>query len=387
MTLERWYRRAAVVIWPRDKHFAVLCAAGTDAAIGGLQSLVNRLKRMTKAKRERQRQECLAFAAEIIDSWQASHRTPWDQTNTLDRSVFVQLLQELDDPDLVRRFLSQVMVGDGGLRLDRSFGQFAKQHGWESFEFALTSVIKATTTATLNRNAEILATLCLLRDRNTERLALCARIANRMVLALKVYDQQPPENPWQRREIDRSALLISLAKALLAIDAVEPLSQLVDHTLSHVEQYDLTAAHLRAIFSLESRIAKLPTINTAISHWIATCRQELESRTAQAPQKPTDYRRAAKLSCDCNDCNALSRFLADSHQSQARFPLAKARRRHLHQIIDANRCDLTHVTERLGRPFTLVCTKTIASYEDACKIHARDLENLSRIIALENKAS
>ncbi|MFZ0015160.1 MAG: 2OG-Fe(II) oxygenase, partial [Acidimicrobiia bacterium] len=29
MTLERWYHRAAVVIWPRDKHFEVLCTAGT----------------------------------------------------------------------------------------------------------------------------------------------------------------------------------------------------------------------------------------------------------------------------------------------------------------------------------------------------------------------
>ena len=28
MTLERWYHRAAVVIWPRERHFAVLCGAG-----------------------------------------------------------------------------------------------------------------------------------------------------------------------------------------------------------------------------------------------------------------------------------------------------------------------------------------------------------------------
>jgi hypothetical protein len=279
------------------------------------------------------------------------------------------------------------MVEDGGIQLDRSFGRFARQHGWESFEFALTSVIKATTTATLNRNAELLATLCLLRDRKTERIVLCARLANRMVQALKAYDQQPAENHWQRREIDRSALLSSLVKAILAIDAVKPLSHLIDHALNHAEQYDLTAAHLSAIFNLEPRITNLSSANAAISHWLAACRQELESRTAQAPQKPTDYRRAAKLSCDCSDCTALSRFLADSQQSQARFPLAKARRYHLHQIIDGNRCDLTHVTERLGRPYTLVCTKTTTSYEAACRTYERDLQNLSRIIALENKVS
>jgi hypothetical protein len=28
------------VIWPREKHFAVLCNAGTEASIGGLASMV-----------------------------------------------------------------------------------------------------------------------------------------------------------------------------------------------------------------------------------------------------------------------------------------------------------------------------------------------------------
>ncbi len=385
MTLERWYHRAAIVIWPRDKHFAVLCGAGTDAAIGGLQPLVNRLKRMSTAKREKQRRECLSFAAAIIDSWQARRRSSWNEADPVNRVVFVRLLQELGDPGLVRRFLSKVMVGDGGIQLDNSFGKLGKQHGWASFEDELTSVIEATTAATINRNAKLLATLCLLRDRNAERLELCARLAERAIKAVEAFDQQPSENNWQLREIDRSALLISLVKAMLAIDAVKPLSDLIDHALTSTDKYDLTDAHLTAIFSLKSRIAKLPVANDAISHWLGACRRELEKRTAQAPQKPTDYRRADKLSCNCGDCSALSAFLANPDQKQGRFPLAKNRRQHLHQIIDGNRCDLTHVTERRGRPFTLVCTKTTASYEAACKTHERDLQNLSRIIALENK--
>jgi hypothetical protein len=385
MTLERWYYRAAIVIWPRDKHFAVLCGAGTDAAIGGLQPLVNRLKRTAKAKQEKPRRECLAFAAAIIDSWQESRRSSWHEAEPVNRDVFVRLLQELGDPGLFRRFLSQVMVNDHEIQLEKSFGKFFKQHGWVSFEAELTSIIEAATAATINRNAELLAALCLQRDRNTERIELCARLAERAVKALEAFDQQPSQNHWQLREVDRSALLSSLVKAMLAIDAVKPLSRLIDHALNRVDRYDLTGAHLTAIFSLESRIEKLPAVNDAISHWLGACRHELEKRTAQAPQKPTDYRRADKLSCTCRDCGALSAFLANPDQKQGRFPLAKKRRQHLHQIIDGNRCDLTHVTERRGSPFTLVCTKTTASYEAACKIHERDLQNLSRIIALENK--
>ena len=51
MTLERWYRRAAVVVWPQERHFEVLCNTGTDAAIAGLESMVTQGKRAAKSKR------------------------------------------------------------------------------------------------------------------------------------------------------------------------------------------------------------------------------------------------------------------------------------------------------------------------------------------------
>ena len=66
--------------------------------------------------------------------------------------------------------------------------------------------------------------------------------------------------------------------------------------------------------------------------------------------------------------------------------MRKDRRWHLHDVIRQHRCDLTHVTERKGSPYTLVCTKTTAAYNAAFKTYKRDLQNLSRIIVLEKKA-
>jgi hypothetical protein len=39
---------------------------------------------------------------------------------------------------------------------------------------------------------------------------------------------------------------------------------------------------------------------------------------------------------------------------------------------------MTHVTERRGRPYTLVCTKTKASYERALQAHHVDLDQLAQ---------
>ena len=385
MTLERWYHRAAVVIWPRSKHFHVLCSAGTDASIGGLEPLVKRLKRATKAKREELRRECLAFASAILDSWESRSRGyPWDKTERVDRNVFPDLLCQLDEGELVRRFLAEVMPVDGTTEVDKSFVKFCQQQGWASFEAELATVLETMTAATVTRNAGLLQTLCVARDKNTERIELCRRLSERAVEALAAFDQQPRNGDWQWQRIDRSALLRSLVTAMTAVGAEQPLAQLLDHALA-CDKYDLTDAHLAAIFALESRLTKLPGGDTAVTRWLAACRRQLENRTAQAPQEPTDYRRAAKLSCKCADCRALSDFLADPNRQQARFPMAKERRRHVHGIIESNRCDCTHVTERRGSPHTLVCTKTTASYEATCKIYERDLQNLSRLAALERK--
>ncbi len=79
----------------------------------------------------------------------------------------------------------------------------------------------------------------------------------------------------------------------------------------------------------------------------------------------------------------LSRFLSDPAQQVGRFPLRKDRRQHLHQQIDRHRLDLTHVTERVGSPQTLVCTKTQASYERRQKQYEVDQKLLAELEALE----
>jgi hypothetical protein len=46
------------------------------------------------------------------------------------------------------------------------------------------------------------------------------------------------------------------------------------------------------------------------------------------------------------------------------------------------RVDLTHVIERRGRPYTLVCTKTQGAYERKLKAYGVDLDQLAEINAI-----
>ena len=384
LTLERWYHRATIVIWPRERHFAVLCSAGTQAAIGGLEAMVKALRRGSRTQREATRRDVLRFAETIIDGWKPPD-TRWldDGDDKAVRSAFSKLLCKLDDPGLMRRFLSEIVPKDGSAELHHEFAKLCRRHGLSGFEAELTQVTDTASEATLLRNAQLLQLLCRQPDHDKGDAAVCTRLCESAVQALEGFDAKAPTNAWGFRTLDRTEMLVTLVSAMLEIGAQRPLRKVIDHTLAHCEQYDLTDAHLTAIFKLAPRLGALSPPGKAIARWLSACRRKLQMRSARAPQAPVDYRREAGLSCKCADCRVLSRFLANPNERECRMRLNKDRRRHLHGIIEANRCDVTHVTERKGRPFTLVCTKTTASYERARKAFERDQRNLSRLVRME----
>jgi hypothetical protein len=252
----------------------------------------------------------------------------------------------------------------------------------------LTAVIAAGSASTIARNATLLRILCSHRDADADRRALGRDLANRVVESVIALDAKPTRDDWRATEIDRSSLLAELVKGMVVVEADEPLGRLVDHALAPGGKYDLTEAHLTAIFALESWLMRRRSKpNAVVARWLAECRAALESIVANPPQAPTDFRRPAKLRCKCGLCRELSAFLDNPDEAVHRFSVPKEKRHHLHQTIDSNKCDTTHVTERRGRPYTLVCTKTTASYDAACEIHLRDEANLQRLKTLEDRLS
>ena len=248
LTLERWYHRGAIVIWPRERHFAVLCGAGTQAAIGGLEAMVKGPRRGSKEQREATRRDAMQFAGAIIDGW-TPPRASWigDIDAKVDRSLFSKLLCKLDDPGLLRRFLSEILPDDGSAELHREFAKVCGRHGLRSFETELAQAIDAASEATLLRNAKLLHLLCRQPDHDKRDAAVCTRLCASAVAALERFDGQAPKDAWGFRTLDRTALLVTLVSVMLEIGAKRPLRKLIDHTLAHPELYDLTDTHRAAI--------------------------------------------------------------------------------------------------------------------------------------------
>jgi hypothetical protein len=94
-------------------------------------------------------------------------------------------------------------------------------------------------------------------------------------------------------------------------------------------------------------------------------------------------RREARLTCDCESCRDLKRFLEDPHEREHRFRAREDRRRHLEGSVRGASCDLDLRTERQGSPYTLVCTKNSASYQAKLQTYQQDQQHLAALRTIQ----
>ena len=292
----------------------------------------------------------------------------------------LSLLGDLGDAALIASCIRHVLIKDASVHPGKALGDLCQRHGWLTFQDELRELFEQTTNETVERHARLLADFSLRRDESADRKTLCSQLARQLMSAVECWNPRSPANDWRARTVDLQALLPLPTQVFVVLGEQELLERLVDCILERPKQFDLTSVQVPAVLGLEPWLkcnARRPF--APLHRWLAAIVEELESRVSCPPQEPTDWRRQSATGCGCADCAELSRFLTDPQTATLRLPLAESRRRHMHQIIDGKQLDTTHVTERRGRPYTLVCTKTKASYERALKTHHLDRDHLAKM--------
>lgn len=104
-TLEQVYRRAAVILWPRENHFGMMAQKGPKAAISALGDYFDRY---LATQDEGIRKECREFAGVIIDYWEPQPYMMMGE-NLPSHSETLEILIKLEDPGLIARFIEKLM--------------------------------------------------------------------------------------------------------------------------------------------------------------------------------------------------------------------------------------------------------------------------------------
>jgi hypothetical protein len=108
-------------------------------------------------------------------------------------------------------------------------------------------------------------------------------------------------------------------------------------------------------------------LQTLYGHVVGSLERVLEAKARSLD----DWSIEPPPGCSCELCKVLSAFLSDRDRIEHAWPLAKERRRHIHNVLDDHRLPVTHTTIRRGSPQTLVLTKQKALFERAAALRAR----------------
>jgi hypothetical protein len=293
-------------------------------------------------------------------------------------AAMLALLTALDDAALIERFLAEVTAagcygkGDNAAILG-ALGRLPPPRAAALVE----RIVGGTAGAAFGAGANLLArSAAALGPAHRSGLA---GASTRLVEALPA-DQAgaAKDDPWKEWKkaapaIDPAAI-VDLLTGLGAVDAALA-KRAVEHILAHPKTYELDAVVVPAVHALAGA-GQTPGA-AAVAHLREAAIAHLRTRVAEPLAPPADWQREAALPCRCRRCGDLARFLADPEQRTWILKAAEADRRHVEDSIRRAKADLDATTHRRGSPYSLVCTKTQASYEKRAQQRRQDLEDLA----------
>jgi len=407
-SFERFYQRAALVLWPRAHQAAVLAKGGLAVSVPALLALVRRWEVAQDDAGAALRQEALALATAIRAAWP---RDDWSRRDASEAGRAVDLLAaqlrlgDLDGCiDFMNRCSADGAFGPGDVAaLALVLGQLPVP----AVIGRLTAIIAGNVTRWPGACAELLA-----------RCAGCGVISE---AGLAGVAPSPPDPAWiaalqepaeallaglpkasatateptfpipsaARTQPLTPAQLADILRACVSIDAgVGSGSAIlgtaaVDQFLSQPTRYDPDLLIVPAALLLHEQA--LGGTEAAVPKAFARLRQaaldHLEARIAEPLAPPADWSRAAEVDCPGPNGEALRDFLASPTASVWHLKAAQAERGRVAEAITRAGCDLDLKTDKRGRPYTLVCTKNQASYWRRVSQREQDLARRARLQA------
>ena len=381
-TLDRWYHRAAIVVWPRSQAFAnraetspgwaldeitamaaVGDVAGARDAAGSLAPFWDRAVRglipaaAGDGAAASLMGRALSTAAAVADALTASALLKPFRVESLEDAHARPLATVASDyGEQWTADLLQIWFGDGKRAWE--YGAGAARPRWVADRLpGLCQTLRATGGGGADATARLLLDLS------------WAWLASEIDSALAL----PGPRSRDRHLDDLGKPLAAVLTSVSALGAA-PFGDIVS---GHIGKQAEAVTPLE----LSALRASATSEDAGFADLAADCAARLRRRLALPQRTAGDWSIALPAGdCTCELCATLETFLADAQRLTFKWPLAKHRRQHIHGRIDKAELPVTHVTRRQGSPYTLVLSKTDALFtgeDNARKAAQTDLEWLT----------
>jgi hypothetical protein len=370
-TLDRWYRRAAIVIWPRKWAFAIRAQASPGWALDRLADLV----------RTGDVAEARDAAATLASFWSVAAKANAEQL--LGKALTVA--QGLDEPSTAAMLLAPFQIEMLARSHAASLAQIAVRYG-DSWTRDLVDVWfgrdrPAYLSSQPQRTAwlESLPGVCEALRKSPEAGVLVGRLLSAAAWTpLRESADAILRSSTPSHRYTALAQLGPAVAGLLLSTASLAATDLRDEVVAFLcaDNDDLlvcTMSALRAANTTKRDTRQAAGLDEVSRH----CAARLATRLARPTRSADDWSIELPAGCHCELCQTLDEFLADKTRRSFNWPLAEQRRRHVHSQIDQHELPVLHQTRRSGRPYTLVLTKTKALFDREREARQRDQTDLT----------
>ena len=389
-TIERFYRRAALVIWPKADSPRVLAQAGAGSLAAYFAGEWQRASPGSP--------KCNSIrdlASQVVDLWpppdthsMRSDRDSWEGHS----ATVLELLCPIGNREATMRFLGTVVLPHYGGEMNAALVTAAAEIGAAEMGEFLCALVRSNLSRETEGIVDLGSRLCARLDdgrdgswRDTLREVVTTVCTEMPSVRRRLGDDDlagPYVWPKRRAPVALPAATLRQLFALLWHFGLERGADVA--AALFIGREDLVSPDRTIPVMLEELLeeqgAKAGTSTAFAALWHHGA-GFLLSRSSFPPSPPSDWIIPANgLSCGCEYCAELRRFCADPDAEVRRIPVRKDLRAHLRRQIEHGGIDIHCETERRGSPYKLVCVKTRATYERRLRQYEEDVAGMRRLV-------
>ena len=374
-TMDYWYRRAAIVLWAREDHEQILCQYNFLGACTALADLAAGKDTGPGSSFHRLGEAVVASYTDSL-SWMEGI-SYLRECSGHPFAITLAALAGAEARELLGQLLGQIeasafVVCDAGL-----WSELYKTFGVEVFEPVYKVLLGEDTEAGRRTLFRILDAMLKRKDAAAWAQAIAARLAGLPPKQANARHWSESRDPVAMGDPEEARILLAASHLLQCPgDRRNALAFL---------RADSSLPYLRDVLGpvlLDGALAKCLALDESLAPEVLAWAKDLLAAEVARPLNPyPDWTRPcpALKPKESAPIVELAAFMADPGAESYQFARPEFERSQLEGFIRQHFLDLSHVTIRKGRPYTLACTKNDLSYQHALARRAKDKELLERL--------
>ena len=337
-TLDRWYKRSAIVMWPKKYGLSRIFAISPDF---GIEKILERLS----SNYDDGLEAYLSIRASLFDR----------HVEKLSGSLFTRLLVALSEKKYLEEALQkcplELWLKSGPHELSRLllvygdesvFKMFSK-NGRRINDGFISDDLYIEMIKNLNPEYPLVAGFFLSSWMN--RIRNMIRIDGDYIDSLK-------RIKYQVEKIQKNLLML-----FEVLEATGQQEQILPLTGDLYEKRRFMGACFLLDALMVGKLSRYLADRPVMLKLKAEARKDATEYLEKAGNE-SDFTIDERPRCTCELCDVLAEFLNSGSQRQLVWPIKKEFRRHVHQIIDELELPVTHTTRRQGSPHQLILSKS-----------------------------